>query len=1089
LTYDIADIDRAFGPKAVDSALLLLDSRQIEVSLEDTQPADLRGVVRGEDGATDVSVRIIATPFGRPRFDASCSCSQRRCAHVPVLLLQAIASSKLEVGELQAASSQIVLYLLDQEGPRDSQPGVLPNFTVERVKVRVLKTGHYSEPVRCGYTGRGPTSKYMTAVDRRLFAAIEALTPTHGRRTSSKLPILPADGPELLERLLASGHCHWRDPNSPALQRGESKTGKIEWVLRNDGNQQLQITVDRSPDAIGLQTDPFWYVAPESGTAGPLDLGYPTRRANRLLRSPALVPQAAEWARAELEQRSELDKFPRPERVTVEDTIVTVKPVPHLFFHLEGPVNEPGSSQSESRARLAFFYDDAMVLSGTPGSVLRSMVGNKLRSTRRDTKFEFDAVQKLKRLGLEPMQGAPSKKRVDDAHRGEFIVGQDKTDVDGTDTAAHMFSISAFGVPSLREAGWIVEFDEGYPFHVVDAEYDWYAEVEPSNRTNWFDLELGIEIEGKRENLLPILIRMIRNPRFQLSSEDLRSMNEDAKILVPLGHRGSIALSGQRVRAILGTLLELYGDESLGQDERLSMSDWNAPRLAELDDALGAGTLRWAGGERLRTLGRKLQHFEGVQEVAVPSGFRGTLRAYQQEGLNWLQFLREYGLSGILADDMGLGKTIQILAHLLVEKQSGRMDRPSLVVAPTSAMTNWFREAQRFAPELRVLNLRGSERKLHFSRIDEYDLVLTTYPLLGRDSEVLSAQDWYFLIFDEAQFVKNARTLSARSAAGLKATHRLCVTGTPMENHLGELWSLFNILMPGLLGNRKQFGKLFRGPIEKHDDRDRLDRLISRIRPFMLRRNKDEVELDLPPKIETVQLIELQRGQRDLYESIRLAMHDKVREAVASKGVGRSTIVILDALLKLRQVCCDPRLLKIESAKHVQERAKLDALLEMLEELLSEGRRILLFSQFTSMLALIEPELLARGWPWVQLTGQTTDRDTPIRQFQNGEVPLFLISLKAGGTALNLTAADTVIHYDPWWNPAVEAQATDRAHRIGQDKPIFVYKLIATSSVEEKMMAMQERKRRLVRGIYSSGNKEGSGFTSEDLEFLFQPLC
>jgi SNF2 family DNA or RNA helicase len=256
----------------------------------------------------------------------------------------------------------------------------------------------------------------------------------------------------------------------------------------------------------------------------------------------------------------------------------------------------------------------------------------------------------------------------------------------------------------------------------------------------------------------------------------------------------------------------------------------------------------------------------------------------------------------------------------------------------------------------------------------------------------------------------------------------------------------------------------------------------------MLRRNKNEVEVDLPPKTEVVQLIELQRGQRDLYESIRLAMHDKVREAVANKGMARSTIVILDALLKLRQVCCDPRLLKIESAKHVQERAKLDALLEMLDELLDEGRRILLFSQFTSMLALIEPELQARGWPWVKLTGQTTDRDTPIQQFQNGEVPLFLISLKAGGTALNLTAADTVIHYDPWWNPAVEAQATDRAHRIGQDKPIFVYKLIATNSVEEKMLVMQERKRNLAQGIYGSGVQEGSGFTPEDLEFLFQPL-
>jgi SNF2 family DNA or RNA helicase len=702
---------------------------------------------------------------------------------------------------------------------------------------------------------------------------------------------------------------------------------------------------------------------------------------------------------------------------------------------------------------------------------------------RRDQAFEAQARKQLERLGLEPVIDDKFDLVTDPSLHGQFILADD-----GTDIEAQMFGISMHTVPRLRKAGWIVEFDENYPFRVVEAEPEWYADVAPKKEQDWFDLELGIEIEGKRENLLPILVRMIRDPRFRGLAEDLNSIDENSKILVPLGDRGFVPLSGKRVRAILGTLIELYGDDSLGSGDRLSLSDWNAPRLVELDEALGEGTLRWAGGERLRELGRKLREFRGLQEVPLPPGFRGTLRAYQQEGLNWLQFLREYGLSGILADDMGLGKTVQILAHLLVEKCSGRMDRPSLVVAPTSAMTNWFREAERFVPDLRVLILQGSERKQHFARIAEYDLVLTTYPLLTRDAEVLKEQRWYFSILDEAQFVKNARTKSAQSAAGLNASHRLCVTGTPMENHLGELWSLFHILMPGLLGDRRQFGKLFRGPIEKQNDSDRRDLLVSRIRPFMLRRTKDEVALDLPPKTEMVRVVELQRGQRDLYESIRLAMHDKVREAVAKKGMARSTIVILDALLKLRQVCCDPRLLKIAQARRVRERAKLDALLEMLDELMSEGRRVLLFSQFTSMLSLIEPELTTRGFSWVKLTGKTKDRDTPIRRFQNGEVPLFLISLKAGGTALNLTTADTVIHYDPWWNPAVETQATDRAHRIGQDKPVFVYKLIAASSVEEKMVAMQERKRKLAQGIYGSGGKRGPMFTADDLESMFQPL-
>jgi len=310
-----------------------------------------------------------------------------------------------------------------------------------------------------------------------------------------------------------------------------------------------------------------------------------------------------------------------------------------------------------------------------------------------------------------------------------------------------------------------------------------------------------------------------------------------------------------------------------------------------------------------------------------------------------------------------------------------------------------------------------------------------------------------------------------------------------MENHLGELWSLFHFLLPGLLGDSRQFRKLFRTPIEKHDDRQRRDQLAARVRPFLLRRTKDQVATDLPPKTEMTRTIELELAQRDLYESIRLAMNSKVRREIARKGLARSTIIILDALLKLRQVCCDPRLVKIEAARKVHVSAKFDALMEMLGEMLEEGRRILLFSQFTSMIKLIEEELRKRDVSWVKITGNTRDRDTPIRRFQRREVPLFLISLKAGGTGLNLTAADTVIHYDPWWNPAVEDQATDRAHRIGQDKPVFVYRLIVRGSVEEKMLALQERKRALAQGIYGGREaRRAAPFSGKDLELLFQPL-
>jgi SNF2 family DNA or RNA helicase len=320
------------------------------------------------------------------------------------------------------------------------------------------------------------------------------------------------------------------------------------------------------------------------------------------------------------------------------------------------------------------------------------------------------------------------------------------------------------------------------------------------------------------------------------------------------------------------------------------------------------------------------------------------------------------------------------------------------------------------------------------------------------------------------------------------ARHRLCLTGTPLENHLGELWAQFDFLLPGFLGDSKSFAKTWRTPIEKRGDSLRRDLLASRIRPFILRRRKDDVAKELPPKSIIVRTVELQSGQRDLYETVRSAMDVRVREEVASRGFARSQIVILDALLKLRQVCCDPRLVKLPAARRVKERAKLDLLMTMVPELVEEGRRILLFSQFTAMLALIEEELQAAGLPYVILTGDTRDRETPIRRFQEGAVPIFLISLKAGGLGLNLTAADTVIHYDPWWNPAVENQATDRAHRIGQTKPVFVYKLVVGGSIEEKILVLQEKKAELAAGILSDDRAGVVKFSESDLRALLEPL-
>jgi SNF2 family DNA or RNA helicase len=433
---------------------------------------------------------------------------------------------------------------------------------------------------------------------------------------------------------------------------------------------------------------------------------------------------------------------------------------------------------------------------------------------------------------------------------------------------------------------------------------------------------------------------------------------------------------------------------------------------------------------------------------------------------------------------MGLGKTVQTLAHLLLEKQQGRASKPSLIVAPVSVIGNWQQELRSFAPSLKVLTLHGAGRKALFHAVDDADIVITGYPSLQLDQELL-AHEFYFVILDEAQLIKNPRAKVSQAARELRAQHRLCLTGTPMENHLGELWSLFDFLQPGLLGDASSFQRHYRWPIEKHGNRARAAALTRRIAPFVLRRTKDAVARELPPKTQIIESVVMDERQRDFYDGIRLAMHQHVREVIEQQGLARSQITLLDALLKLRQACCDPRL--IDDSTPPIPSAKLDWLVTVLPELVAEGRRILLFSQFTSMLRLIEASVTRLSIPYCLLTGETQQRAAVVQRFQSGAAPLFLISLKAGGTGLNLTAADTVIHYDPWWNPAVEAQATDRAHRIGQHQPVFVYKLIAQNTVEEKIMQLQADKQALASQLYAGATTSLSQLSAADMQALFAP--
>ncbi|MCX6368735.1 MAG: DEAD/DEAH box helicase [Armatimonadetes bacterium] len=478
---------------------------------------------------------------------------------------------------------------------------------------------------------------------------------------------------------------------------------------------------------------------------------------------------------------------------------------------------------------------------------------------------------------------------------------------------------------------------------------------------------------------------------------------------------------------------------------------------------------------------RKLRQFEKVDETPLPASLDGVLRPYQKAGYDWLHFLKNSGFGGCLADDMGTGKTLAALALLL--SVQGQSKKASLLVVPRSLVFNWEREAEKFAPGLKLHRYDDSSRVEDTKAFDGNDLIITTYGILLRDIEKLSKYPFFYAILDEAQAIKNPLAQTSRASRLLKAEHRLTLTGTPIENGTAELWSQFAFLNPGLLGGIEVFKENFLAPIERGKDENAASALRALTRPFLLRRTKAQVATDLPPRTERIITVELEAPQRKLYEQTRDKYRAQILGILDSEGSSNAQLRVLEGLLRLRQICCDPRLM--EPTTKVGS-AKLEAILETMETLRAEGHKALIFSQFTQMLGLLKNELDAKSVPYLYLDGRTKDRQGRVDQFQADEnIPFFLISLKAGGVGLNLTAADYVIHIDPWWNPAVEQQASDRTHRIGQTKPVFVYKFLARDTVEEKIVLLQEKKKALVDSIIQTEQSLFKSLTRDDISALF----
>jgi len=630
-------------------------------------------------------------------------------------------------------------------------------------------------------------------------------------------------------------------------------------------------------------------------------------------------------------------------------------------------------------------------------------------------------------------------------------------------------------VEFLESLGYEVIFDGSFTLE-FDLTENIYVE---STKLDWFSLQFSLEIEGKKYNLLPMVASLLETLDLTKGEEEIEKLPE---LLYLEADRGKYCkVKKEEILPIIKTILQLYGQEKKGDTLEVLASE------AHLVENLNHVNINWKGSREILELSEKLKNFQKLTEVTAPKELSVELRSYQAFGLTWLNFLHEFGFSGILADDMGLGKTIQTLAHLSRLKEEGKLTKPSLLIVPTSLIGNWKNEIKKFTPSLDYLVLHGKDRKVEFEEISNHTLIITTYTLAMRDSEAYKEYEFEYIILDEAQKIKNSGTKLGVAIRDLKSKYRLALSGTPIENHLGELWSIFHFLMPGFLKSRERFNKEYRKPIEQTGDRETQARLNRRLAPFILRRTKEHVATELPEKSVIIKVAEFEEKQAKLYEGVRLALEKRVRDVVQANGIAKSSIIVLDALLKLRQICCHPQLLKIDEAKKVKESAKFELFKDLLAELLEEKRKILVFSQFTEMLAIIESYVETLGVSYAKLTGSTLNREGEIEKFTRGEASIFLISLKAGGVGLNLVEADTVIHYDPWWNPAVENQATDRAHRIGQDKKVFVYKLIVENSIESKILELQKRKKLIQEGIYdSSGENRVEKLSGDELVALLK---
>jgi superfamily II DNA or RNA helicase len=782
---------------------------------------------------------------------------------------------------------------------------------------------------------------------------------------------------------------------------------------------------------------PGWHIDTTDGVARPLDARVAPAALRRLLRSPTIAEPTSELIgmityglpKVATEVGAQL-----PDLSQVAD-VVDLEPT----FRMRA-----GGSLTEVKVELRAEYGGLEVEVRADGisppiMILPPQEGQKrARCIRCDIAAQQSAVQKLLDLGLEADES------------GQHFVAH------GDDSIAFWSE----GVGSLPE-----EWDLYVPEELVGTQVrakPVMMSARVSSGVDWLAVKVSYESEG-----------------VGVSREELERVLREGKKYVRLSDNSFAPIDAERIQSLLDREVELI--VAAGKSGKLPLSQ--AGRVQELLQQATSSTVAAATKE----LFAKLQSIDEIKPVKKPKGLKATLRPYQEQGLSWLRFIHEIGSGGVLADDMGLGKTIETIALLLSLKAEKKEEAlRALIVAPTSVVTNWVREIERFGPALTTALWHGAGRKEQADELETSNVIITSYALLRRDIDLLKELRLDYAILDEAQAIKNPLSATAQAAKELKAQHRLALTGTPIENRLSEIWSIFDFVSPGLLGALPKFEERYARPIEQGQS-ERAARLRSVIHPFILRRTKTEVAKDLPPKLEVDKIIDLVPDQRAIYLQVLREVRATVMGEVEKQGMAKAQLHILAGLTKLRQAACDPRLLGLPREFSHDDSGKLAALRELVDEVESGGHKVLIFSQFVSMLKLICQALDEDKIKYEYLDGSTIDRAERIDRFQaDPTIPVFLISLKAGGSGLNLTAADTVIHFDPWWNPAVEDQASDRAHRIGQKKVVTVYRLVAAGTIEEKILELKQRKKDLVTSVLSEDAGGEKTLSKDDLEDLFK---